>query len=235
MKMLLTLLFHLISWRDWLSQSADTWTPIAQTVQNNPVVISMNVVANVLIAAGCFAIAGMFWYGTLRGKEMTRDLKIWFYLFSAGILMIGVNYLFGIVVYWIPLYWVTALLKLVTGSLLVFAAYLLVGHVKFSLQMPSRAEWEETVKQKIAAEERNRQLDDLLALWEGAVTNRIDRLHAEHGQLSKELKQDGIRDESDAEEIRRKRRARIIETLEMVKKDLKELAEDIKSDINVPK
>jgi len=161
---------------------------MAQSVQHNPIVLTLNLVSNILIAVGGISIAILFWYGTLHNKEMNKNLKIWFYLFSVDLILLASIFILGIVVFWIPLYWITGLLKLITGSMMVFTAYLLVKHVKFALQMPSRAEWEETVKAKIAAEERNRQLDDLLSLWEGAVSSKITDLHKEHHSLAKELK-----------------------------------------------
>ncbi len=210
-----------------MNQTALDWISMSDAMAQNPVAVTLHVIANVFMFAGSLSIGGMLWYSVQKSREGTKDLKLWFQLFSTSLWLTSIIYVLNVVVLWQPLYWTLGAFKLITGILLSFVAYLLIGHVKVALNMPSRVEWEALMREKIASEERGRQLDELLSLWQVGVENKVSSLKEEKDKLAAQLQTAGVRQLSDAEKQRLERRKKVLETLEVVKNDLRELATDV--------
>jgi hypothetical protein len=219
-------MFLLQTLSDWLNQSAANWMPRAQCVLGNPVVISLHILSDLMIVLAYYSIPIVLWYFARKKKEFLTEYRQLFFLFGAFIMLCGTTHLFGIFMFWWPMYWTDGALKLWTGIVSLFTAIKLVKYIPRLLALPTKADIESALHDKMKAEEKADMLGNQLKVWTNAVATHIETLKLQREKLAGELNEKGINVEvPPSDSSIKNRREKIIELLKDVQNDLLTLEE----------
>jgi PAS domain S-box-containing protein len=117
-----------------------------------PALLWLYVIADALIVLAYYSIPLTLAYFVWRRKDLQFS---WiFMLFGAFILACGTTHLLGIVVLWNPIYWIDAGMKGITAIISVFTAIALVRIIPKALKLPSPAQLETEVQDRVHAYEK---------------------------------------------------------------------------------
>jgi diguanylate cyclase (GGDEF)-like protein/PAS domain S-box-containing protein len=132
--------------------NSSTLLPHGYCIKWTPDLLWLYVVSDALIALSYFSIPFALAYFVWKRKDL--DFPWIFVLFSAFILACGTTHLLGIVVLWNPIYWVDASMKAVTALISVFTAIALIILLPKALKLPSPAQLDKEVQDKLDAFEK---------------------------------------------------------------------------------
>ncbi|WP_262965481.1 PAS domain-containing hybrid sensor histidine kinase/response regulator [Methylobacter psychrophilus] len=119
---------------------ANGWMPHGFCIQWTPSILWSYVVADALIALSYYAIPLVLAYVAWRRKDL--QFRRVYLMFCGFILACGTSHLLSIVLLWQPLYWLDAVLKVITAGLSVATAIYLIRLVPLALQQKTSAELE---------------------------------------------------------------------------------------------
>lgn len=105
------------------------------------------VTSDTLIAIAYFSISATLTYFVSRRSDL--KFRSIYMLFSAFILASGLAHLMDIALFWLPFYWVDALLKSVTAFISITTAAILVRLVPVALKLPSNQQFEAEIQARI--------------------------------------------------------------------------------------
>jgi len=116
-----------------------------------PSLLWLYVVSDALIVLAYYSIPIVLAYFVWRRKDL--QFRMVFILFGAFILACGTTHLLGIVLLWKPLYWLDAGMKAVTAIISVITAFTLVWLLPKALKLPSPAQLDKEVGERLQAYE----------------------------------------------------------------------------------
>ena len=174
-------------WMKYMSQTAADWMPRAMCVHGNPIVITLQIIGDSMIGLAYFSIPLTLWYFARKKKEFLAQYRILFLLFGSFIIWCGVTHLFNILMFWYPMYWTDSFLKLVTGGISLFTAYILIKLIPRALQLPTTVEMETAIRERVLAEQKAASLQAQLQVFTGNVENQISDLKTQKTELESEL------------------------------------------------
>ncbi|MEY3288344.1 MAG: hypothetical protein RLZZ419_586 [Pseudomonadota bacterium] len=119
---------------------ANGWMPHGFCIQWTPSILWSYVVADALIALSYYAIPLVLAYVAWRRKDL--QFRRVYLMFCAFILACGTSHLLSIVLLWQPLYWLDAVIKVITALISVATATYLIKLVPLALQQVTSTELE---------------------------------------------------------------------------------------------
>ena len=132
--------------------NSSTLLPHGYCIKWTPDLLWLYVVSDALIALSYFSIPFTLAYFVWKRKDL--EFPWIFVLFSAFILACGTTHLLGIVVLWNPIYWADASMKAVTALISMFTAIALIILLPKALKLPSPAQLDREVQDKLDAFEK---------------------------------------------------------------------------------
>ena len=119
---------------------ANGWMPHGFCIQWTPSILWSYVIADALTALSYYAIPLVLAYIAWRRKDL--QFRRIYLMFCAFILACGTSHLFSIVLLWQPLYWLDAVIKVITAGLSVATAAYLINLIPLALQQNTSVELE---------------------------------------------------------------------------------------------
>lgn len=119
---------------------ANGWMPHGFCIQWTPGILWSYVIADALTALSYYAIPLALAYVAWRRKDL--QFRRVYLMFCAFILACGTSHLFSIVLLWQPLYWLDAIIKVITAGLSVATAAYLIRLIPLALQQRTSVELE---------------------------------------------------------------------------------------------
>lgn len=117
----------------------------------SPALLWLYVVSDALIVVAYYSIPLALAYFVSKREDL--KFRGIFILFGAFILACGTTHLLGIVVLWNPIYWIDASMKAVTAVISVITSIMLFILLPKALKIPSQAQFEKEVHEKLEAYE----------------------------------------------------------------------------------
>src|SRR5436189_70312 len=96
-------------------------------------------------------------------KQGIQFIRLYF-LFAAFILACGATHFFDALAFWIPVYRLNALVRLITGALSWITVFYLIKFLPVIFSLKSQKELEVEIAQRVRAENEARQLNETLEL-----------------------------------------------------------------------
>jgi hypothetical protein len=183
-----------LAFLDWnqinvlLSQTANDWMPRSMCVLDNPIVITAQVVSDILIGLSYFFISSLLWKFASQKREFLSRYRLLFLLFGLFIALCGTTHFFSVIMFWYPFYWFDSFLKFITGLISAITAVQLFRLLPFLLALPTQVEVETVIREKIEAERKNALLQDQLKFWAGDVNHQIALLKRKREVLAESVK-----------------------------------------------
>ena len=119
---------------------ANGWMPHGFCIQWTPSILWSYVIADVVTALSYYAIPLVLAYIAWRRKDL--QFRRIYLMFCAFILACGTSHLFAIVLLWQPLYWLDAVIKVITAGLSMATAAYLIKLIPLALQQRTSVELE---------------------------------------------------------------------------------------------
>lgn len=116
----------------------------------SPQLLWMHVASDVFIVLSYYSIPISLFYFARHRKDLPYPWLI--AMFGAFILACGTTHLLSAVSVWIPLYWLDGYLKVFTAIISVATAVAMLWIIPFALQLPSAAELQAQIDEKIRAQ-----------------------------------------------------------------------------------
>ncbi|MDX2003586.1 MAG: ATP-binding protein [Chitinophagales bacterium] len=105
------------------------------------------IVSDILIATAYFAIPTIIIYYVIKRKQQLPFLQI-FWLFGAFILACGATHLIDAMIFWVPVYRFSALVRFATAIVSLFTVWALIKNLPLAFSLRSTAELEAEVEQR---------------------------------------------------------------------------------------
>jgi signal transduction histidine kinase len=136
---------------DWLDRllRSDGLVPHGYCLIWDPVLLTVQVGADALIALSYFSIPAVLAIIALRRRDLGLRRPLW--LFAAFILTCGITHVFEIATLWEPIYGPQALAKIVNAAVSIFTAVALWPLLPKVLAVPSHAALQEAEQRALAA------------------------------------------------------------------------------------
>lgn len=150
-----------------------------------PGLVGLHVVSDALIAIAYYSIPLTLLYFVRKRQDLPFD---WiFLLFGAFIVACGTTHIFEIWTLWHPDYWLSGLLKAVTAVISVSTAILLIPLMPKALALPSPAQLEIEIKERLVAESKLQEALKLLQINQEDLALRVEQRTAELKQVNEHL------------------------------------------------
>lgn len=121
------------------------------------------IISDLLVWSAYFVIPLLIMFYVLRKKQQVKFNSLYF-LFASFILVCGATYFVDALMFWIPLYRVSALMRLITGIVSWITVFYVVRNLPKAFTLRSQEELETEIKNREAAEKelivKNEQLRD---------------------------------------------------------------------------
>jgi diguanylate cyclase (GGDEF)-like protein/PAS domain S-box-containing protein len=130
----------------------NTLLPHGFCIKWTPELLWLYVISDALIALSYYSIPFTLAYFVWKRKDL--QFRWIFILFSAFILACGTTHLLGIVVLWNPIYWIDASMKAITAVISVVASIALIILMPRAIKLPSPAQFEMEVHERLDAYEK---------------------------------------------------------------------------------
>ncbi|HEY9808651.1 MAG TPA: PAS domain S-box protein [Halomicronema sp.] len=151
-----------------------------------PVLVWLHVLSDALIALSYYAIPIMLVSLIRRREDLPFD---WiFFLFSSFIIFCGTTHIMEVWTLWHPDYWISGILKAITGIVSVLTAALLYRLMPKALSLPSLAEIE-GINQNLQTEiQERRQAEEIIQTLNAQLEKRVQERTQELETTNQELR-----------------------------------------------
>jgi PAS domain S-box-containing protein len=174
--------------------SADGFMPHGMCYQWQPDILALHVISDGITALAYFSISGTLLYFVHRRIDFRHN---WIFLcFAIFIIACGFTHVMEILTIWLPMYWLSGGIKLITALASVSTAILLIMYFPRALRLPTpsamenaRLDVEREVGERIRAEEDLRRLNSTLDV---GAADRIVRLEAINRALAEDSARSAI-------------------------------------------
>ncbi len=150
------------------------WMPHGFCIKWTPSLLWSYVVSDALIALAYYSIPCTLAYFVYRRKDM--QFRRIYLMFAAFILACGTTHLFSILLLWQPLYWLDALLKAITAAISIITAIYLVRLMPKALRLPTTAELNTEINQRIESQAALQDSENSLRLLNKQLSTLIETI-----------------------------------------------------------
>ena len=156
---------------EYLSQSGEGWEQMSHAMDNNPIVMTMIIVACVLLSLS-FYLVSILLTTTLMAKGF----------FSTAHKKVGVWFILFLILYWIYSGILTA-----TGTVALLTSILYVKNYRALSELPTARDIITMQKENVELKEKNKLLQDYIDVLCQKCELHVNSLKKEHSKLSVEV------------------------------------------------
>lgn len=214
----------------WMNQNADNWLPISSAVDQNPLVIGLHLVGNILISLSFFVMGILFIQLSKKQGFLSKAHKLSSWFFVIFIFLCGIVFIFRDIVFFIPIFWITGAVLLITGVFSVMTTILYAKAMPYILAVPTSKELNDLKEQKEELERKTKLLNSHIDTWRGDVGYHINLLKGQQKRLAEDLIDKGVSVtllENIHESYTPEKKAEALKSLETIKDELDNLAANV--------
>lgn len=172
---------------EYLSQSGEGWEQMSHAMDNNPVVMTMIIVACVLLSLS-FYLVSILLTTTLMAKGFFstahKKVGVWFILF---LILVGTAFGSQLVTMFYPFYWIYSGILTATGTVALLTSILYVKNYRALSELPTARDIITMQKENVELKEKNKLLQDYIDVLCQKCELHVNSLKKEHSKLSVEV------------------------------------------------
>lgn len=192
-----------------------------------PDLVGLHLISDTLIALSYYSIPLTLIYFVRKREDV--PFKLVFFLFGAFIISCGTTHALEVWTLWHPVYWLSGVIKALTGFISFYTAIILIPLVPQALALPSPAQLE-AANQALHAENIQRQrVEQELRQYKEGLEKLVEQRTAELAKTNEQLQQEIIQRQQSQE-----RMAELLQEVNSANQGLNDFAYIVSHDLKAP-